>query len=344
MNRNPNDTCLLCLARESTKTNSHWVPASLLKSMIGKRDKEESHAINSYIQSRLNTYYGRSNLKNTDPELREHHYAIDFIFCDNCENRLAVIEGIVPPIIQDEIRVQNKRSNYHEDLSFLQIPFKRCLRLNNAIYRLFIYSIVWRISMVYRLKYGYMILDPNLEENLRNILDTYLNQNLSFIIKKECEIPNYDFQVITADTFLPDTGNIVYTENIYKEPNVFYVNEFIILFYPQGYAISDPDSYHIPIRSIIEFPEILNVIEDYPRIGFITGEHFRNLTHIILRDLADQFVNELTKKVVDCSGASFVESRMLINIIGLEIQRRTGQPIATSFEDAANVICENLNI
>ena len=343
MKRVPTDQCLLCKTEEATRTNSHWVPASLLKSMIGKRDKEESNAFSSYIISRLDTYYGRSNLKNTDTTLREHHYALDFIFCDNCENRLAVIEGIVPKIIQDEIRLSNKASNYQEDLSLLNIPFKKCLRLDNSIYRLFIYSIVWRISMIYRLKHGFEILELDYENKLRIILNEYLNMDPVAIKNNGAKIPNYDFQIVSADTFKPDTGNIVYTEKIYQNPNVYYVNEFIILFYPHGYAVSGQDSYHIPIKSIIEFPEILNSVDDDPKIGFITGDHFRNLTQIVFRDLAKDVVNEITKKVVDCSGASFVESRMLINRIGLDIQRVTGQPITDCFKSAANILIGKRN-
>jgi integrase len=253
MKRTPTDKCLLCETKESTRANSHWVPASLLKSMISKRDKEESNAIIAYLQSRLDTDYGRSNLKNPDVRLREHHYALDYIFCDNCENRLAVIEGIVQKIIQDDIRLPNKRTNYQEDLSFLNIPFKTSLRLDNSIYRLFIYPIIWRISMIYRLKYGFQILEFDQENNLKRILDKYLNLDPVDMENNGDKIPNYDFRVLSADTFKPDTGNIVYTEKIYKNPNVYYGNEFIILFYPKGYAVGDQDSYHIPIRSIIEF-------------------------------------------------------------------------------------------
>ena len=49
MNRNPDQLCLLCQDRKAIATNSHWVPACMLKSMIGKRNVEESNLVSTEI-------------------------------------------------------------------------------------------------------------------------------------------------------------------------------------------------------------------------------------------------------------------------------------------------------
>lgn len=342
MKRKNTDICLLCKSRAATQTNSHWVPASMLKRMVGKRNYEESYFISNAPNERIKAFYGRSNLKNTDPELKEHHYALDFIFCPKCEDNLAKIEDKVIPIIQDEIRLPNKAPNYDEKLSLLKNPYKSCKGLSNAHFKLLIYSLIWRISLIYKLQNKIEILPFEAMEELRIILDTFLPFSLEEIDSKNNKIKNFDFQVLTADYFTLSSRNLVYTENIYSNPSIFYLSEFIVLFYNDGYTIDPNKKYHLPIRSIVEFPEILNECTSAPKIGFITAEHFGNLCKIVLIEAMESLINNLTKEVVDCSGKSFIESRRLIHQIGLDIQRRTGKLIADCYFDASRIICEGL--
>ncbi|MFD0964229.1 hypothetical protein [Pseudofulvibacter geojedonensis] len=343
MTRKETDTCLLCKSRESTKTNSHWIPASMLKSMVGKRNYEESYNITNAPSERIEAYYGRSNLKNTDPELKEHHYALDYIFCPICEDNLGKIEGNVVPIIQNEIRLTNKAANYSEKVSLLKIPYKECDRLSNARFKILIYSLIWRISIIYKLQYGQEIISEDILEELREILHEFLPLELTEIDRRNEEIKNFDFQVITADYFVNSSRNLVYTEKIYSNPSLFYFSEFIVLFYSEGYSIDPNNQYHLPIKSIIEFPEILNESGNSPKIGFITPDHFDNLCKVVLIEAAESLMNNLTKEVVDCSGNSYIESRRLIHQIGLDIHRRTGNLISSCYYDASRIICEGLD-
>jgi len=240
--------------------------------MVGKRNSEESYDINT--EKRIETFFGRSNLKNTDPTLKPPHYAEDYIFCPKCETGLGRLEGKVIPVIQNQIREISKNSNYKEDLSLLKIPYKKCLHLSNAHFRLFIYSLLWRMSLIYEMKHSKYIISSKKMDELRLCLSSNIDLSLSGIENNNANILNYDFQVITADSFINATRNIVYSEEIYSNPVVFYLNEFIVLFYENGYTINSNPKYQLPLKSINEFAEILNEVNSKPKIGFVTADHY----------------------------------------------------------------------
>ncbi len=198
----------------------------MLKSMVGKRDKEESYQFSNFQRSKLDVYYGRDNLKNTDPTIKQNHYSLDYIFCSDCEEKFGVIESAVIPIIQDEIRLKNKEPNYQEIFSKEGITLKKCLRLDNKVFRLFIYSIIWRMTLIYRLEDNIQLLSNEPEERLREILNNNLSFNLKEIIEEK-EIPNLPFQIFTADSFEDKTEGTVYSENIHKEPVLFFANDLL---------------------------------------------------------------------------------------------------------------------
>jgi hypothetical protein len=336
MKRTPENICLLCESEYSTKTNSHWIPAAMLKSMVGKRNNEESYQFSSFQKRKLDVYYGRENLKNTDPTIKQNHYALDYIFCPNCEDKLGVLEGSVIPIIQDEIRLKNKEPNYEEIFSEKGITFKKCLRLDNKLYRLFIYSIIWRFALVHRLEDNIILLTDETEEKLRAILNENLSLDLNEIINEK-EIPDLPFQVFTADSFEDTTEGTVYSEDIHKEPMLCLANEFIILFYENDYSVTG--NYRLPINKMVEADNVLNAVNDHPKIGFISNAFFSQLINQIFSDGAKATLNSLTNKVAMCTGLTNIESRFHLLNLGMDIHQKTGKNIVQAFEEAAELIC-----
>lgn len=81
--------CKLCKEREANQTGSHIIPNFMLVPMIGKRYREESIKISTDLSKKEEIYYGRENLKNTDTEMKEHHFTEDYIFCTVCEKFLS---------------------------------------------------------------------------------------------------------------------------------------------------------------------------------------------------------------------------------------------------------------
>ncbi|MCQ0110300.1 hypothetical protein [Zhouia amylolytica] len=338
MNRTSKDVCLLCGFKPSTKKNSHWVPAAMLKSMVGKRYNEESYQFSSFQKRKLDVYYGRDNLKNTDTTIKQNHYSLDYIFCDDCENKLGVLESAVIPVIQNEIRLERKRPNYKEELGEDGITLKKCLRLNNNIFRLFIYSIVWRFSLIHQLEDNIQLISKDLQEDLRLILNESLSLDLKEIIEND-SIHSLVFQVFTADSFDDGTEGTVYSEEIHKDPALFFVNEFIILFYGNEYTITG--EYYFPIERMIQSVDVLNSKDDHPKIGFISNASFNELINRIFGDGAKVILTSLTNSVASCTGLSFIESRYHLYKLGMDIHQKTGSNIIQSFEEAAELICSN---
>lgn len=334
--RTPDDICLLCNTNHSTKKNSHWIPMGMIKSMVGKRNYEESYQFSNFQKEKLDVYFGRSNLKNTNPEIKDNHYALDFIFCDECEEKLGRLESKVIPIIQDEIRLENKKANYAEVFSENGITHKECLRLDNIFFRLFIYSIIWRFVLIHRIEDGISIVSAETEENLRDIINKGLSLNVEEIVQKE--IPSLDFQVYTADSFEDKTEGAVYTENIHKMPSFFFANQFIILFYENGFEVTG--DYFYPIAKLVEAENVLNDVDENPKIGFITNAYYKQILNRILTDGAKAILNTLANEVSRCTGLSLTESRFHLATLGNEIHRKTGKNLLHSFEEAAELICE----
>ncbi|SFW76600.1 hypothetical protein SAMN02927921_04138 [Sinomicrobium oceani] len=306
----------------------------MLKSMVGKRDNEESYQFSNYQKRKLDIYYGRDNLKNTDTIRKQNHYSLNFIFCFDCEDKLGKIEGKVIPIIQDEIRLDNKKPNY-EELSNDEITFKKCLRLDNHLFRLFFYSVIWRFALIYRIEDDIKLISEEKEEELRKILNEFLNKDLN---KISSDIPDLAFQVFTADSFEDKTEGTVYSEDIYSDPMICFANEFIIFYYENGYAVKH--NYSLPINTLVESEMALNDINDHPKIGFIDNFHFQAINEKMISDAVTAILNSLVKKVCDCTGLSLINSRYNLAKIGMDIHQKTGENLITAFEEAADLICK----
>jgi hypothetical protein len=334
MTRTPKDICLLCKENEANKTNSHWIPAAMIKSMVGKRNVEESYQFSNYQKDKLDVYYGRGNLKNTDPTIKQNHYSLDYIFCSDCEEKLGKLESKVIPIIQDDIRLENKKANYKELIAKNGQTYKECLKLDNHIYRLFFYSVIWRYSLIYRLEDDIELISEEKEEELRIILEEYMNENLKDI---STDVPDLSFQVYTADSFEDKTEGTVYSEDIYNDPLLIFANEYIILFYENGYAVKH--EYSLPIKELVETETILNDVSKAPKIGFIDNFLFQAINEKMISDATNAILYSLVRKVCECTGKSVVESRYNLAKMGMDIHQKTGENLIVSFEKAADLLC-----
>lgn len=161
--------CMICQDNEATKTNSHIIPSFLITKFVsyndsGKRDTEVLFTISDNNDS---VYIGRAvpdskmeNLFEMDKltedrihnELSKNTVAKDFIFCPQCEKRLA--ELLESPYAQN----QNNKNNIDDDVPLF-----------------FWLSVIWRMSV--SLEFGF-----SLGEEINTKLQLYLK---SYFIQKE---------------------------------------------------------------------------------------------------------------------------------------------------------------
>lgn len=163
---------MICQENEATKTNSHVIPSFLITTFTsydgsGKRDTEVMFSISNNKDS---VYTGRSvsdakyeslfdmdNLtkERIHEELSKNTVAKDFIFCPQCEKRLADL--LESPYAQNQKTGKN---------------------IDNDVPLFFWLSVVWRMSV--SSDYGF-----SLGEDINNKLQLYLK---SYFIQKEAHV------------------------------------------------------------------------------------------------------------------------------------------------------------
>lgn len=153
--------CMICGESQATKTNSHIVPSFLIASFTsyngsGKRDSEVMFTITNSKDSvytgrcvsdtKIEQLFDRSKLteERIIEELSNNTVAKDFIFCPQCEKKLADL-------------LESPYAQYSKDNKSIE----------EEIPLFFWLSVVWRMSMTK--EYGF-----DLGENLNEILRLYL--------------------------------------------------------------------------------------------------------------------------------------------------------------------------
>jgi hypothetical protein len=133
--------CYLCRKRPASQRKSHFTPATATADVFGVRGKEEIYAISPH-EGKVDTYFGRDNLKNTDTTVKKDLNTEPYVFCKECEENLSKIEGKVVPLL-------NKAT---KDLKEGKVAFKRTagfqkyfeLPIHANIVSTYLYSVVWR--------------------------------------------------------------------------------------------------------------------------------------------------------------------------------------------------------
>ncbi|PKP32592.1 MAG: hypothetical protein CVT99_04435 [Bacteroidetes bacterium HGW-Bacteroidetes-16] len=205
--RSKDDLCLICNLYKSDKTNSHFIPAGLLKSNIGERNYEEAYMIGVSEQAPITDYFGRSNLKNTDPEIKQNPHAADYIFCSKCEDKLAELENeFVPYLNSLKKKFAGKQDNV---LVFGD--------LNTLRFKVFVYSLIYRLNLQSVLK------------NLLTGIDFHLFNKLRLIISNK--FAGLDYLVDTSinfSVFASLNNEYDYSMN-FVGINTFFINPLLMV-------------------------------------------------------------------------------------------------------------------
>jgi hypothetical protein len=219
-----NNICRLCQNAVADKTNSHILSHFLIKKAINyegqnEREKELSYSITS---QNVDVYFGQNTLvphileKIYKKELSQEEidkivsdnttnpYARDYIFCSNCEKRLGILES------EFQGEIYSKLPN--------KLTFSQEL---NLIIRLFIYSLIWRMSIV---KFNNFSLSPKLEEKLRKILDKSLSIDKNEMLESICinkeSICSFPLIVSFFETLENTTTNVIFIAKTNMPPVV----------------------------------------------------------------------------------------------------------------------------
>jgi hypothetical protein len=220
--RTDQDTCLLCQIRKSTKRNSHIFPKFWVKSILGSDSKKEGYTVSSAAEK-----LGQK-IQDSPKE--------DFIFCPECEARFGFLERYVANSFYNIY----KDSAYSSDFPIVinagdELNIMSAINVSPFLFKLFIYSLVWRASISNRPVFTNFKLKQNDEEQLRKIINTYLQSNeadtISFFSGNGNGFKSLPFNLITTLEPADSTSNMIAPFDTEDGRILLFANEFMIIVY-----------------------------------------------------------------------------------------------------------------
>lgn len=230
--RQPTDSCLLCKAHPADKKGSHYTPASIIKKVIGERDYEELYTISSF-NHKVEQFMGRSNLKNTNPEIKKGDHVDDYIFCSECEKRLGIIEGLcgskLNVLIEDLAKGQLKIFKTKQFNKYAPLT-----SINRNILQLYFYSIIWRQCLRQQFDTGIIILSDEFQELLRSIVYKEIYKDAK-AIEASPDFNNYPvLEILTTYHKGDTTVNAINPNPHVSNPYLFFIGPYNVLIFTGG--------------------------------------------------------------------------------------------------------------
>ena len=283
--RTKNDDCLLCLTNKATAKNSHIYSKFITRSIFG--DKKLNQGGGHIDSSKGDTG------KPIFDTVKE-----DYILCPHCENvRLGRLETYIAthfynryrnPHFEDAFPVEKRYNHYTQELDSII-----CNNLHVGMFKLFIYSQIWRASISTDNAYKNFKLSPELEETLRHTLDTFLkdtaDETIAYYDEHVADFPQFQFTVVTPKDQSESIGNFVaepYADG--KGAYLMVLNEFAIIFYSKwdegrkfGRAFN-PGTYPINVSIVTEEEWKDSVIN--PLVGMLVKSVKRTMRNMMVAE------------------------------------------------------------
>lgn len=164
--RTPSDNCLLCEKNKATQQNSHLIPKYFGKGLFYGTKPRHSLSIDK-----------TGKKEKVQDILKE-----DYLFCPECEKGLSIFESYCILRLDrfNDIRYFSKFKIFKRG----EFEYFECNELDIRIFNLFIYSIVWRVSVSESYAFGGFNLPKMEEDKLKVILKEFINPNQAELIDK----------------------------------------------------------------------------------------------------------------------------------------------------------------
>jgi hypothetical protein len=316
--RKPTDKCLLCTNNLATQTNSHIIPAALLKSSIGKRNYEESYKIDTGAGS-VDEYFGRYRLDNPTTEIKQNHASRDFYFCPECESKLGVIEGEVAPHLE-KMRDEKFHQNYESNLSDGGLKYLKIKRLDSEKFNIFFLSVVWRISLLHFLEKEVRLLNSIDMELHRRIIWYFLyNYKINYAGNSDA----FGLIIMTCEQFSDSSKNVNVAYDFIERPKMFWIYEYLVLHYSaHDFALAklNGNYFNLPPDSALlnfppERPKITVVPEKFWDEVFLSAIHVRS---------AKSYIHTLVTSLSKAKGLPYDLCKFLIFTKATQLHNETG--------------------
>jgi hypothetical protein len=249
--------CTLCKINIADQNNSHIIPKFMSKRLF--ENAKPRHAL----------YLGKNGKQQKQQDIPKENQ----ILCRSCEAKLAKLEDYFARFFIEINSLNSARRSYTVDQIYGQeVIF--CNDLHPTLFKLFIFSLIWRCSISKSFEFGNFKLENDVEENLRIFLYHNLKatqRELLDSLNQAQHIPDYHYCVtkpkgkvrgiLTAFNFAPNSFTVFTVDYAI----FFYTNENPHVEIHKKFSNKDDDKVKIAVGEDQKWIELNQSILDKMR-------------------------------------------------------------------------------
>jgi len=257
--RKSTDICLLCNERQSTQRNSHLIPKHLGQGIFYGTTPRHGILID----------------KSTGKERKiQDIIKEDYILCQNCEKGISIFESYCA------LRLErfNNLSCYNEFRKYKKGKFEffECLRIDIRLFNLFIYSIVWRLSVTENDSFLKFKLPNEEEEKIRLLINDYIsptqNDLMNRLDKLDILPDNHSHVFIRPSIKLRPPKAMLSAASLNEWTHVIHMVDYILFYFTDRSKLVDV------------FTEIdNNTVDRFVRIGLLDPVNWENYNFDLIK-------------------------------------------------------------
>lgn len=312
--RTKKDKCLICKVNDATNEGSHLMPAGLSAPCDNGRSKEELY----FIGETINVYYGSNNSKNNniihDTTRHTNYNVLDYIFCPICEKKLSVIESAVIPFLIKT--VPSNKGFGKENKTIKGLTYKEYSNVDLAEFKLFFYTVIWRLGLEQELNFGTNIFSDEEYEKLRSVIDKYISLNLTDITKNQGVLDELPLTIITSN-YQETSANIYAPHRVKNNPPLFLACQYLAFIHFNEYVILNPN-FGLPLEVFNK--SLINKDSPSLKIAFLADDEWYSFIEKEFKYRAKEFIAVRIKSLMGKTGKSYEECGEIITAKTYEIQ------------------------
>lgn len=215
--------CKLCLIHPADKRNSHIIPKFMCKGLFESAGPRHAILINGKGKGR--------KIQDTPKE--------NFILCASCEKRIEILETYFARFIEEMHSYKDLSQKFNVAKIGTQY-YIECNDVHPVLFKLFLYSLVWRASISSLIEYSRFNLNKPDEERIRQFLDSNLTSTKTSLfeaLNNIIDIPLYHSCLIKPKEKSTSSRGIFSISSMSDTAHVLLLVDFLVFFYTDEESI-----------------------------------------------------------------------------------------------------------
>ena len=321
--------CFLCGKRPVSSRKSHFTPATATENVFGDRNKEEIYSITAE-DGEVESYFGRGNTKNKNPQIKKALHTEPYVFCKECEENLSKIESKVTPLLnaatKDLVNGTAKTFRTTKYQKYLE------LSIHPNLFSVYLYSVIWRQAFQQIYNGQDEVFSRELYDKLRIAVAQLIEMKESEIAESSIisSLPNIVCLTTTHTGNLSDSVNPNITVS---NPELFFMGAYDCLLFKESYYTagfrkatglkinpSDPDLYINKIKKT--------------RILIIPEAHWQEKRKKFWDTQSNTYLYYTSCQIAKRKRIPLQVARNLLNEYAMKIEKETGRKYADCLSQA----------